>query len=185
MRKLFLFLSSIIFLGFYITEDVPGGSFDDIDIDEATPPATSVPAPADPVPPQVKVEGSEITTEEVKALKVKVEEQDKYIQEQINQKVVGEAVSEIKTRHSDFDEKQVYEYLKELNSKDPGKAAALNNPVGWENIWYQIRPVDVHNDRFHIGRNVAPVDRNDEVFGLVKSGSATLADEADVVGKLL
>lgn len=185
MRKLFLFLSSIIFLNSYAVEDTPGGSFGDINIDEHTPPTPPASTSSEP-PSQVKTEENEgLTADEVKALKAKVDEQDKYIQEQVNQKAIGEAVSEIKTRHNDFDEKQVYEYLKDLNTKDPQKAAALNNPIGWENIWYQIRPVDVHNDSFSRGRNVAPIDRNDEVFGLVKSGSATLSDEADVVGKLL
>lgn len=191
MRRLFLFLSSIIFLSSYIVADDAGGSFDNVDIDNpagdkptgddsgATPPAKD-----DKTPPAVPVIPNK-TEEELKALKVKVDEQEKFIQGQNSEKAIERAVTEIKTRHSDFDEKKVYEYLKELNEKEPDRAAALNNPIGWENVWYQIKPQTPVNDNFYRGRNVAPVDRSDEVFGLVKSGGATLADEADVIAKFL
>lgn len=186
MRRLFLFLSSIIFLSSYIVADDAGGSFDNVDIDNPAGDAPDVTPPAkdDKIPPVVP-DDSNKTKEELEALKVKVEEQEKFIQSQNSAKAIERAVTEIKTRHSDFDEKKVYEYLKELNEKEPDRAAALNNPIGWENVWYQIKLQTPVNDNFYRGRNIAPVDRSDEVFGLVKSGGATLADEADAIAKFL
>jgi hypothetical protein len=183
MRRLFLFLSSIVFLSSYVVADDAGGSFGNVDIDN---PTGDNPAGDNPgaTPPVVSADSNK-TEEELKALKAKVDEQEKFIQGQNSEKAIERAVTEIKTRHSDFDEKKVYEYLKELNEKEPDRAAALNNPIGWENVWYQIKPQTPVNDNFYRGRNVAPVDRSDEVLGLVKSGGATLADEADLIAKFL
>jgi hypothetical protein len=191
MRRLFKFLSSIIFLSSYVVADDAGGSFDNVDIDKSADsnpagdnPGATPPVKDDKTPPVVSADSNK-TEEELKALKAKVDEQDKFIQGQNSEKAIERAVTEIKTRHSDFDEKKVYEYLKELNEKEPDRAAALNNPIGWENVWYQIKPQTPVNDNFYRGRNVAPVDRSDEVFSLVKSGGATLADEADAIAKFL
>jgi len=122
---------------------------------------------------------------EVEELKKQLEENQKYIDEQKNIQAINDSVADIKSRISDFDVDAVYNYLKDINKTNPQKAAMYNNPIGWENIWYQIRPQSPKNDNVHFGRNTQAVNRDDEVFSLVKSGSASIKDEADVLGKLL
>jgi|GEM_PF-2949481 len=122
---------------------------------------------------------------EVEELKKQLEENQKYIDEQKNIQAINDSVADIKSRISDFDVDAVYNYLKDMNKTNPQKATMYNNPIGWENIWYQIRPQNPRNDNVHFGRNTQTVNRDDEVFSLVKSGSASIKDEADVLGKLL
>jgi len=122
---------------------------------------------------------------EVEELKKQLEENQKYIDEQKNIQAINDSVADIKSRISDFDVDAVYNYLKDMNKTNPQKASLYNNPIGWENIWYQIRAQNPRNDNVHFGRNTQMVNRDDEVFSLVKSGSASIKDEADVLGKLL
>lgn len=187
-KTLRLFFGLFLFSRFIVDGDGAGGDsyYDDIDIDdndggEPTPTVTSkddkqttTPTVATPDP-----------SKKIEELETKLKEQEEFISQQKNQTAITEAISDIKTRMADFDEKAVYEHLKKMNETDPKKAQAYNNPIGWENIWNQIKPVAPSNDRFTRGRNTEPVNRDDEVFSLVKSGGATLADEADVVAKYL
>lgn len=123
--------------------------------------------------------------ERIRELEKQLEENQKYIEEQKGIQAVNDAIADIKSRTASFDADAVYEHLKELNKTDPKKAAMYNNPIGWENIWNQIKPVDVRNDNVNSWRNSTPVNRDEEVFDLVKNGSASVKDEADVLGKLL
>lgn len=50
-----------------------------------------------------------------------------------------EASLDIRKRIKDFNPALVFNYLKTLNQIDSIKAAALNNPVGWEEIWRQLK----------------------------------------------
>lgn len=188
-KMLRLFFGLFLFSRFIVDGDGAGGSgsyYDDVDIDDDagvnngsdTPPDTKDAKQNTEAPPNE-------SDERIKSLEAKLKEQEEFIQQQKNQTAVSEAVADIKTRYSDFDEKKVYEHLKKMNETDPKKAQAYNNPIGWENIWHQIKPTTPTNDSFTRGRNTPPVNRDDEVFSLVKSGSATLADEADVVAKYL
>lgn len=49
------------------------------------------------------------------------------------------AVMDIRSRIKDFNIGLVFNYLKELNRADSNKAEALNNPIGWEEIWCQLK----------------------------------------------
>lgn len=123
--------------------------------------------------------------ERIKELEKQLEENQKYIEEQKGIQALNDAIADMKSRIDGFDADAVYEHLKEMNKTDPKKAAMYNNPIGWENIWNQIKPADVRNDNVNSWRNSTPVDRDEEVFDLVKNGSASMKDEADVLGKLL
>lgn len=181
MRRLFKFLYAIAFLSSYIVADDAGGT-GDLVIDNILP----VEAPPTVLTPEPKTLVAENKDDEkYKELESKLKEQDEFIAAAKGKEAVANAITDIKARLDGFDEAAVYEHLKKLNETDPEKAAMLNNPLGWENVWYQIRPATVNNDNFSRGRNVAGVNRNDEVFDLVKSGGATLADEVDVVGRML
>lgn len=184
MFKMLRLFFGLMMLTKFAVEDAPGGGGSETggaDIDNNEVPPQTKPATTE----EADANKDSVDPKEIEELKQKLKDQEEFIQKQKNHEAVTEAVNDIKTRHSDFDDKKVYEYLKKLNETDPQKAAALNNPLGWENVWYQIRPTTPSNDRFTSGRNTEPVDRDDEVFSLVKSGGATLADEADVVAKYL
>ncbi len=111
---------------------------------------------------------------------------EKKLEEQEQDKLYHSTISEIKEKHKDFDENKIKNFLSELHKTDPQKAKSLNNPLGWEVIHndnFSKKAVD--NDNPNFGRNVDPVERATEVFEAVKSGTVTLADEQDVMGKLL
>lgn len=48
-------------------------------------------------------------------------------------------IEDIKSRIPSFKISAVYSHLKELNKTKPNEAQALNNPIGWEKVWNQIR----------------------------------------------
>lgn len=170
-----------------------GGSgefdYDALNIDNADNPNNSNNSDSNPgvQPPKQNNDNDKSSDEDtkVKDLESKIEEQQKFIDEQKNIQAINEAVGDIKNRISDFSIDAVYAHLKEMHKTDPQKANAYNNPIGWENIWNQIKPNDVKNDRVNYGRNTAPVERDEEVFAMVKNGGASFKDEADVLGKLL
>lgn len=182
------FLYALIFFTRFIVDDAgAGGSYyDDIDIDDDIPPAEN--DNKNPAPSNKDVEKQIEPDENAKKiadLENQLKSQSEYIEKQKNQEAINTAVNDIKSRHNDFDEKAVYEHLKKMNETDPTRANMLNNPIGWENIWYQIRPKTPHNDQVSRSRNAGATNRDEEVFGLVKKGGVTLADEADVIGKYL
>jgi hypothetical protein len=181
MRRLFKFLYAIVFLSSFVVADDAGGT-GELNIDDGAGEGNPTPTPTPELTPPA-VENKD--DERYKELEAKLKEQDEFITAAKGKEAVATAITDIKARLDGFDEAAVYEHLKKLNETDPAKAALLNNPLGWENVWYQIRPATVNNDNFSRGRNVASVNRNDEVFDLVKSGGATLADEVDVVGRML
>lgn len=134
----------------------------------------------------VKADTKSVNYEErIKELEEELKKSNSYIEEQKNIQAVNEAILNIKSKMADFDEKAVYEHLKELNKTDPAKAQMYNNPIGWENIWNEIKPKDTKNDNVSYGRNTQNVNRDDEVLELVKSGNASMKDEVDLIGKFL
>ena len=46
---------------------------------------------------------------------------------------------DIKSRIPEFNISEVYKYLKELHKTNPSEAQALNHPIGWEEVWIQIK----------------------------------------------
>lgn len=101
-------------------------------------------------------------------------------------KAVNTAVLEIQSRHGDFDENKIRNYLLALKESDPRKFQELNNPIGWELIHLQnFAAKEVDNDDFNIGRGGEPVDRSAEIFEQVQKGGVTRADEALALGKYL
>ena len=97
------------------------------------------------------------------------------------------AVAELQSKHQGFESNKVQEYLTELNKTNPEKANELNTPVGWENIWLnEFATANVNNDSPSFGRNVAPVDRSEEVLEKVKDGEIiSVNDELEIYGNLL
>ena len=99
----------------------------------------------------------------------------------------SDAIKELGDKHNGFDSNKVKEYLTELNKTNPDKANMLNNPVGWENVWLnEFASKEVDNDNPAFGRNIAPVDRSEEVLEKVKDGEwLSVEDELQVYGKHL
>ncbi len=101
-------------------------------------------------------------------------------------KAVQTIISEIKTRHGDFDEDKIVAYLEELKATNPARAEALNNPVGWELIHTQeFTAKEVENDFFNHGRGGEHIDRTDELLEKVEKGGISRAEEAVVLSKYL
>ncbi len=124
---------------------------------------------------------------EIEILKNQIKElnDDKQIRE--NELAINNAIKELSEKHKGFDSNKVKDYLVELNINNPKKANMLNNPVGWENIWLnEFSSKEVNNDNPSYGRNVALVDRSEEVLEKVNNGEwLSVEDELEVYGKHL
>ena len=115
----------------------------------------------------------------------KLEKLEKAEKARSNQEAVEVAVTEIKGRYPDFDPEAVEEYLNELHKTDPEKAEALNNPIGWENVYHQIKPLEPAHDEFNLGENIGGEDQSEEIFKKVKTeGTVSLQEQAAVLDNL-
>lgn len=107
-----------------------------------------------------------------KDLESKVKTLDEIISKEQKEKAVSTAVAGIKADYPTFDESKIIDKLKEIHKTDPEKAAALNNPAGWELLHLKhFEPKDVGNDDFDSGRKNkdTPFD-HDEALSKAKTG---------------
>jgi hypothetical protein len=171
-------LSFFLFTHYIVDNDGAGGDDDgadddigDIDIDQEEEKKEDKKEPPNEL---------ETIKKELADLRAKEEARD-------NDQATQNAISEIKGKYADFDANKVKEFLVNLNKTDPKKANALNNPIGWENIYLtQFAPKNVENDDVSFGRNVDPVERGEEVMERVKNGEIiSVDDELSIYGKLL
>lgn len=107
-----------------------------------------------------------------KDLESKVKTLDEIVSKEQKEKAVSTAIAGIKTDYPTFDESKIIDKLKEIQKTDPAKAAALNNPAGWELLHlkhFESRKVD--NDEFDSSRSSRnePFD-HDEALGKAKTG---------------
>lgn len=105
-----------------------------------------------------------------------LESKVKYLEDNFSKKeqeeAVNNAVANIKTDYPSFDENKIIDKLKEIQKTDPKKAAALNNPAGWELLHLKyFEPKDVGNDDFDSGRKNkdTPFD-HDEALSKAQTG---------------
>lgn len=127
------------------------------------------------------------TNEDINDLKTRLADAEKFVADAQAKEAVNQAVADIQTRHPEFNAEAVKEHLRKLNESDPERVKALNNPIGWENIYLNhLKPKEVNNDHPSYGRNVAPVDRGQEVLEKVEKGEyITTDDKMALVGDLL
>ena len=168
-----LFLSLGLF-GFFVDgADAGGGDAgaDDFDVD--------IDDDADDVDDVSKNDGAdEPKKDDTEDLRKQLQEQKEYIEEQKRKEAVNNTISELKTKHKDFDDKKILNFLTELHKTDPAKAEALNNPIGWENIHLtEFQTKEVRNDHPTLGRNVTPVNRKDKLEEKLNSGQSLSVDE--------
>lgn len=163
--NLFSFLISLGLFGSSVVDDDGAGGGDgagdefDVDIDD----------PAN-LEPDNKTE--------IDDLKKRLEDTEKVIDAQRNEKALNQVVSDLKATHKGFDEKKVNDYLTELFKTDPERANMLNNSVGFENVWLtQLAPKEVVNDYPNLGRNVTPVNRQDEFLEKLNNGQELTLEE--------
>lgn len=175
------FLKTLMMLGLfgsYLDDPNAGGGDGEFDpeIDDPEPepnppandPAGNPPPANDPTPP----------AEDETVSKKDFDELQEYVQNEQREKANNKAFDEIKETHPDFDAKKVTEYLQELYKTDPDKATALNNPIGFENVYlkeFQVKPVD--NDHPSLGRNVTAVNRSEEFETKLENGDILSIDE--------
>lgn len=101
------------------------------------------------------------------------------------ERMVNSAVTDIKARNPDFDVDKVKNHLIELKKTDPEKAAALNNPQGWELLWMRdISEKDVGGDDVNHGRKHTGDSRRD-LIDRIRSGEADAGERASLLGKYL
>jgi hypothetical protein len=124
---------------------------------------------------------------DIETLKKELEELKADKEQRESEIAINHAIKELSQKHQGFDSEKIKGYLIELNKTNPEKANMLNNPVGWENIWLnEFATANVNNDSPSFGRNVAPVDRSEEVLEKVKSGEwLSVDDELEIYGKHL
>ncbi len=184
---LFAFLKQMGLFGSYAVDDAGAGAGDDIgdlDLDDLGDDAGAGGNPNPDGDGDDKTSTGE-SLEELKAMQKKIQELEADKEARENQEAQQRAISNLEQKYDGFDANAVKDYLVELNKTDPDKAQALNNSVGWENVWITELAPKVDNDAISFGRNVAPVDRSEEVLEKVNEGTVTFADEQDVLGKLL
>ena len=181
LLKLFLMLG---LTGSFAVEDESGGSGDEqIDDDELDDEADDDKSKKDA---EADDDKSKKDADRFRDMEKKIDGYEEYISSQKNEKATNEAISTIKAKHSDFDESKVYEHLKKLAETDPSKAELLNNPIGWENIWNDIKPKNVENDDPYYARNLGEEDRSEDLIKSLKTtGAISVADQVAVYGDLL
>lgn len=107
-----------------------------------------------------------------KELESRVKNLDEIVSKKQKEEAVTTAIAGIKTDYPAFDESKIIDKLKEIQKTDPTKAAALNNPAGWELLHLKyFQPKYVVNDDFDSGRNNKnePFD-HDEALSKAKTG---------------
>lgn len=114
----------------------------------------------------------ENSDDKLKDLESRVKSLDEIVSKKQKEEAVNTAVASIKTDYPTFDESKIIDKLKEIQKTDPAKAAALNNPAGWELLHlkhFESRKVD--NDEFDSSRSSRnePFD-HDEALGKAKTG---------------
>lgn len=111
-------------------------------------------------------------------MEAKLQKQQEFIDAQQNKEKVRVAIDGLKGQYDDFDETKVLNYLNELQKTDPEKAASLNNPLGWENIYLtQFQTKEPENDHPTLGRNVKPVNRKDDLQAKIDKGETLSLNE--------
>ena len=81
---------------------------------------------------------------ELEALKGNQEEINKFVSQKQMEEMVTAETEKLQSRYPDFDIEVVGDYLKELAKTDEAQAQALNNPIGWENIFLKM---EIENGR--------------------------------------
>jgi hypothetical protein len=148
---------------------------DDTDADD---PNTQDPTESDKTSNQNDNNNDDDSKSDVETLRKQVEDLQADKEKRENETAINNAIAELQSKHTGFDDAKVKEYLTELNKTDPGKANMLNNPVGWENVWLnEFASKEVQNDHPSFGRNVAPVDRSEEFNQKLESGQGLSLDE--------
>ena len=177
MNKNF-FLKTLLMLGLFgnyvVENDGAGGGDDDFDIDidddgvgESDDDGAG--GGDDDGAGDEKIET--VSKEEFDAVKEQLNQNENYIAQEKQRKALEETESSLKAKYEDFDMSKVKDYLVELNKTDPAKAKALNNSVGFENIYLTtFKPKEVENDHPIFGRNVEGVDRSAEVREKLSNG---------------
>ncbi len=110
--------------------------------------------------------------DKLKDLESKVKSLDEIVSKKQKEEAVNTAVANIKTDYPTFDESKIIDKLKEIQKTDPEKAAALNNPAGWELLHLKhFEPRSVDNDEFDSSRGSKnePFD-HDEALSKAKTG---------------
>ena len=118
-----------------------------------------------------KGQGQDDGSEQIKTLQQQIKDLQDDKEARENKEALNRALSDLRTRHKGFDDAKVKDHLVKLHETDPQKAAMLNNPVGWENIWLnEFAERDVNNDDPSFGRNSGGVDRRAELNEKLASG---------------
>jgi len=181
MNKFYRFLFALCSFNSFIVDDAAGGSDDDIDIDDIDiddEDDANTDSNSNDNSNNNDESNSTSLEDTVKALQAKIQARE-------DADLLTNTLNELGEKHKGFDSSKVKDYLVELNKTDPERANALNNPIGFENIWLtQFRENTVDNDNPNFGRNVKPVDRSEEINEKISSGETlTIQDEIAFYGK--
>ena len=191
MFKFFKFLTLFMMFNHYIVDNDGAGSGDDIgdigDIDIDDDENGGADDSADKSSKEKDNNINEDSKNDIATLKKELDELKADKEKRESDNAVNIAIKELGDKHNGFDSNKIKEYLTELNKTNPDKANMLNNPVGWENVWLnEFASKEVDNDNPAFGRNIAPVDRSEEVLEKVKDGEwLSVEDELQVYGKHL
>ena len=167
--KLFKFLTSLIFLHSFVVDDGDGGSSNPEEGAgaEGKEPndgdgGSSNPEEGAGAGAEGKEPNDETGDNDLEDIKKQLDDLRGYKEKKEQEEAVSSAVNSIKSEYPDFDESKVIEHLKNIAKTDPAKADALNNPVGWENIWLkEFNEAEPTNDYVGFGRNSGSSDFSD------------------------
>ncbi len=186
MLKFFSFLTLFMMFNHYVVDDTAGGGdIGDIDIDDDDGIDGADDGTDNSSNGNSNNSNESGKSDEIDKLKKQVDDLQADKTSRDNTDATNTAVAQLQSKHQGFESNKVQEYLTELNKTDPEKANSLNNPIGWENVWLnEFAPANVDNDNPAMGRNVAPVDRSDEIREkLSNGGSASSNDKKALLGK--
>jgi hypothetical protein len=175
-----LFLMMGLFGSFVVDDSVGGSEVDfesyDMDVDDGDD-ANATESQEATTTPQAK-EVTEPESKETDEIIKRLEEAEAKLQAQEQERLVQTEIQRLSSEHKGFDADAVKSKLKEIHKTDPQRAEMLNNPVGWENLWLkELAPKSANNDDISFGRNVDPIDRQEEFMEKINSGEGLTLDE--------
>lgn len=97
----------------------------------------------------------------------------RYAYEAAREQKVNAAVASIKRHMPDFDFAAVKSHLTEIYKKDKLRAEELNNPIGWERVWLEIKAQNAKDYDFSPPRNAQGAINKDKLIEEAANGDLT------------
>lgn len=93
-------------------------------------------------------------------------------------------LSKLEDKYEDFDVQKVAKRLSEIKKKDGEEASdLLNNPLGWEKLYLDMKLEAYENEDPEFGRNTDSVVPSNEILEKAKTETVSVEEQQAVLGK--